>query len=194
MERLKVIKYNFDKKEFPFKKIFEDYIEKIFGDKNLDMLHNLVPDEKKSTKLFTVENDQDSWLHRILYNIDPFYDLSNKNASTGLFIKTYNNFISMLSKNFFKENIVYQKKPTIRIHLVNNLSVGGYHRDSEYNHPEEEFNIWVPLTNCNDTSSINIEQNYLKEDYEPFNAKFGEFAIFDGHLKHGNEINREGYI
>ena len=91
------------------KEIFNNHINKIFGNSNLELLHEMVPEEHKTTKLFTVENDQDSWLHKMMYNIDPVYSLSEKNTVPGLFINTYNKFISLLSKEFFKENLVYQK-------------------------------------------------------------------------------------
>jgi len=88
---------------------------------------------------------------------------------------------------------VFQKKPTFRIHLPGNLSVGNYHRDRDYSHPIEEINVWVPVTRAIKTATIWIESEYEKHDFQPKELDVGEFLIFDSALKHGNEINAEGY-
>ena len=59
-----------------------------------------------------------------------------------------NELTTFTTKNFQQQNIVgtkliYQRKPTLRIHLPENKSVGGFHRDRDYNHPIEEINIWL---------------------------------------------------
>tara|TARA_B100000795_G_C22370687_1_gene275968 strand:+ start:9 stop:392 length:384 start_codon:yes stop_codon:yes gene_type:complete len=73
----------------------------------------------------------------------------------------------------------------------NNLAVGGFHRDREYNHPLEEINIWVPITSAVKTNTIWLESSFDKKDYRPANLKYGQFLIFDSGLKHGNKLNIE---
>ena len=99
----------------------------------------------------------------------------------------------MIAVEIIQEDLMYQKMPTLRIHKPNNLSVGGFHRDSDYNHPEGETNVWVPLTSALESSTIWIEKDYKKENYFPFNATYGEYAMFNGQLKHGNKKNNEGF-
>ena len=169
------------------------YLENTYFNRSLENIHKMVPEEFKITSIVTVEDDQDSWLYSQLYNIDPFYSLKGKYPKKGRFIELYDSFVKWLAEQIFNESLVYQKKPTLRVHLVKNKSVGGYHRDSDYNHPKEEFNVWVPLTLAHNTATINVEKSYKSEDFVPFNSKYGEFAIFDGCLKHGNVINIEKY-
>lgn len=192
MKRGKVFKKKYDTNKFNFYKIFYDHINKKYNS-DLPNIHTSFSLNKISNKLLTVETDQSTNIHKFLYEVDDYYNLKSKNKKKGLFIKTYEEFIKYLTQNIFKEDLIFQSKPTIRVHQPKNLSVGAFHRDSEYNHPEEEYNIWVPLTRAFDTSTIWIEKNYLKEDYFPFNSNFGEFAIFDGNLKHGNKVNEEKY-
>lgn len=59
-----------------------------------------------------------------------------------------------------EKRIIYQKKPTFRVHLPNNvgnayngtslvltsLAVGKKHRDYDYFHPPGEINFWLPFT------------------------------------------------
>ena len=112
----------------------------------------------------------------------------NINTNKGDFINLYDKFVKLLAENIFNESLIYQAKPTIRVHLVNNKSVGDYHRDSDYNHPIEEFNVQVPITESKNSATIHI-QNFPNENtYLPFNCCYGEYAIFDGFLKHGNEV------
>ena len=145
MKRKCLTRNTFNTNEFPFREIFGDYIEQIFGNSSLENIHKVVPEQFKTKSTVTVENDQNSWLHSQLYKIDSFYSFKENYPQKGRFIKLYDSFIKWLSINYFNESLIYQKKPTLRVHLVNNLSVGGYHRDSEYNHPKEEFNI---IKNC----------------------------------------------
>ena len=87
--------------------------------------------------------------------------------------------------------MVYQNRPTLRVSFPGNKAVGDWHRDREYNHPIEEVNIWVPITNASNSNSIWIESSFDAEDYMPVNIDFGQFLIFDSGLKHGNVINDE---
>lgn len=87
--------------------------------------------------------------------------------------------------------LVYQKIPTFRIHLIGNVSVGEWHRDSAYNHDESETNIWLPFVNTYDTNTVWIESEEGKADYSSYPVKYGEALIFNGaKLTHGNKINQ----
>lgn len=183
---------DFDIKGFPFYKQFSGHCKTHLGGGDLTKLHEFSSDNLQPESLLTVEGDQDVPIYKILYQIDPSYSLS-ASASEGLFIQTYRKFVQMLAVQVFKEDLVYQRLPTLRVHFPNNLSVGGYHRDRDYNHPNEEINIWVPLTLAYKTASIHIELSIGEKHHQPVNIDFGQYAIFDSALEHGNEVNVEGY-
>jgi hypothetical protein len=89
----------------------------------------------------------------------------------------------------FLEEII---KPHFRIHLHENVSVGGWHRDRDYNHTQGEINCWLPFTSAFETNTIWMESEENKSDYKPYNVEYGEVLIFDGvNLFHGNKSNQE---
>lgn len=189
MNKKEIISYN--STEYPFKNYFNEHLSKI-GVENLDKLHEEISSEFLAKDVVTVNNDQDLKIYSYLYAIDPAFDLESKKQS-GEFIDCFKKFVNYLSKEFFNEKLVYQSKPTLRVHYPNNLAVGEFHRDSDYNHPLEEINIWVPMTDANNTASIWLESDYDKKDYKPSNMKYGQCLIFDSSLMHGNKKNEENY-
>ena len=181
--------FDYDVNNFNFSELFVKHLSS-FNIDNLQNLHSHLPKTLLPKEIVNVENDQSMPIYEILYKIDKGYDLNNSNQS-GIFLNTYKDFVHHLSSTIFKEKLIYQRKPTLRIHLPENKSVGGFHRDRDYNHPIEEINIWVPITTANDTNTIWIESSFDKNDYSPMNLNYGEFLIFDSGLKHGNKINLE---
>lgn len=180
---------NFDKSVFNFKEVFIDHFKK-FDCQDLELVHKYLPEDYLPKEIVKVKNDQHQKIYDFLYKIDKDFDLKKKNESSS-FLKLFNKFISFLANDIFKESLVYQARPTLRIMFPNNKAVGEFHRDREYNHPIEEINIWVPVTKSNNTNTIWIESNFDKNDYSPMNLKYGQFLIFDSGLKHGNKINLE---
>jgi len=104
----------------------------------------------------------------------------------------YTEFIKEVIKPHFKfKEIIYQKIPTFRVHLVNNLGVGEWHKDKTYNHGVTEINCWMPFTDAYDTNTIWLESKEDKGDFKPQTVIYGEVLIFDGaNLMHGNKINK----
>ena len=143
-----------------------------------------------ASNVVTMEEDQSLPIYEILYNMWDSYDFINKSPSDH-FLSIYEQFIHYLSDEIFNEKLVYQKKPTFRVHFPGNKAVGEFHRDRDYNHPVEEINIWIPITSAFNTNTIWIESEFDKEDYSPENLIEGEGLIFDSALKHGNKINKE---
>ena len=179
----------FDKDAFKFKEVFVKHFSK-YKPKTLENLHNVLPNDLLPKKVVKVKNDQSQKIYKFLYKIDKGYELKKSNNSSN-FLKLFDRFIYFLAKKIFKESLVYQSKPTLRIMFPNNKAVGDFHRDREYNHPLEEINIWVPITASKKTNSIWIESRFDKNDYKAMNLNYGEFLIFDSGLKHGNKINLE---
>jgi hypothetical protein len=185
---------NYDQRAFPFHKLFSDFCSELFGSGELEQFHQFIPNPPE---LVRVGSDQNTFGHDVLYKIDPRFrptglTLQYKVRDRG-FIATYQQFIAFLESEIFSERLAFQTLPTLRIQLPNNLSVGAYHRDRDYNHPIEEVNLWVPVTRAVGTATIQIEPIYGRGNHRPVEAALGQFVIFDSALEHGNEINREGY-
>jgi len=147
----------------------------------------------------SLQNEQLEDLHK---NFDFFLLERNKDQSTEFHKKFYKNYdldgFKELYELFIKEyccdllgsNLVFQAKPTFRVHMPNNLGVGEFHKDSDYNHPLEEINFLIPVTEAKDTSTVWVESAPNLGDYRPINLAYGEVLVFrGGMLKHGNKIN-----
>ena len=102
----------------------------------------------------------------------------------------YLDLVKTLAAKFGYSELVYQKIPTFRTQLVNNLGVGEWHRDRTYNHGTTEVNFWMPFTDTNETNTIWMESREGLEDFMPYTVKYGEILVFDGaNLLHGNKTN-----
>lgn len=190
-----IVYEHFKKKNFDIKKDISDIHEKInFGKNTLHDVKNLntpIYDLKKN--YFDVKVDQKNKFVIYFYEIDEIFDLSKSKFSNGNFYSTYLGLLRYLQKNFFKEKIIIQSKPTLRVHIPNNISVGSYHRDSDYGHPEEEINIWLPFNKSVNTSALWLESEPNKRDFKPYNLDYGEILIFNSKLTHGTEVNIEDH-
>ncbi len=79
------------------------------------------------------------------------------------------------------------------VHLRNNVAVGAFHRDRDYNHFTDEVNFFVPLTKAFGSNTVWVESEEGKEDFSPMEADYGEFYMWDGaNLAHGNKKNETG--
>ncbi len=186
----------YDVEKFNFYGIFSQHFQESFGTSAVEKIHDYIPNHLKPTRVLKVGEDQATYAHGILYQIDPAYQLKAKTpkvVENRGFIGLYQEFVKFLEREVFHEQLVYQKLPTLRIHFPNNLSVGEYHRDRNYSHPIEEVNIWVPLTQATGTATIQMESSYDAKDFRPVEAEYGQYVIFDSGLMHGNEVNVEGY-
>jgi len=186
----KVLVKEYNKNDFRFYEYFRNHLSNI-GVDEMEQLHKKLPKDFMPNKKVNVQDDQDLKIYEYLYSIDRGYSLKSSEGK-GDFLKECEKFVQMLSKDVFCEDLVYQAKPTLRVHFHNNLAVGGFHRDRDYNHPIEEINIWVPITRAYETCTIWIETAFNNNDFKPISVNYGEFIIFDSGLKHGNHINRTG--
>lgn len=172
--------YKYDLAKYDFVSFFEN----LFEIKNLQKIHegyeNLYREIKPAGK------DSDTHFHR------KFYD----------YIKGDYKYFEDIYKSFIKENIVptlntkdiiYQKFPSFRVHLSDNLAVGGWHRDIDYNHPEGEINFIVALTPMFESNTTITETEQGKMDFQQIILNVGQFAKFDGNkCLHGNLPNKTG--
>ena len=182
----------FDREEYNFLDLIKTHLKEKLDCKDIENFHKHIPNDKMPKDV--LEGTAHTYGHDLLYAIDPSFKQANiiKPSDIG-FIKLYRKFIEFLGKNVFQSEIIYQKKPSLRIHYPNFTSYGKFHRDSDYNHPEEEINIWLPITVTKNTASMFIESEEGKKDFKPMNLKFGQYLIFNSKLMHGNKVNKEGY-
>lgn len=133
-------------------------------------------------ELLTRERDQQTAFH------DRFY------ASLDAFLPLYKRFLAEHVRPMFKEDIIFQRVPTFRVHLPNNVAVGSYHVDSDFGHGMSEINFWLPFTDAMDTNSIWVESAPGLGDYQPVAVRYGQILLFSGvHLRHGNRPNTTGH-
>tara|TARA_Y100000590_G_scaffold380390_1_gene448720 strand:+ start:5606 stop:6319 length:714 start_codon:yes stop_codon:yes gene_type:complete len=189
LEKNKILRQNYSTTEFPFKNLFENHLKEM-NIKDITNLHQVISDVWIPKEKVNYINDQDLKFYEFLYKIDKGYSLDS-NEGRGNFLQLYDKFILVIAKNLFNENIIYQSKPTLRVHFPNNMAVGEFHRDRDYNHPVEEINFWVPVTEAFNTNTIWIESDYDKKDFKPMNLNYGQYILFDSGLLHGNRTNVE---
>lgn len=175
-----------DTREFRFKEVVENHFKQKLG-LSCESLHKHADRSLFPSGRVSPGKDNNTPLHGVLYSI---FEQGKDDPNSFLFL--YRAFVRSLEEKF-KTRFVFQTKPTFRIHLPGNLSVGAYHRDSEYSHPLEEVNFWVPLTRAFKTATIRMESAYDKGDFAPKEMDYGNYLIFDSRLRHGNEVSREEY-
>ena len=167
----------YDIEKYPFKSIVSNWLDT----RDLHKLHEI-----KQYEHFDRKHDQSTQWHRMFYKMirmDKTFD------------KIYMNFLREHIKPKFGEEIVYQKIPTFRVHLPNNVSVGEFHKDMDYRNKEwaekvKEINYYVPLTKAYDTNTIWAESEEDKGDYSTIVADYGECVEWDAsNLTHGNKDN-----
>jgi len=168
--------YKYSIRTFPFYAL----VAKCFGYEDLSELHN----KMKPNAKFTMENNSDTEYHK------KFYQRLREGWQP--FEEKYIGFIKEVVKPIVSEEFVYQKWPTLRIHLPNNWATPEFHRDSQegYNHPEGEINFIIPLTPCYKTNAVWAESSPDKGDFQPLEGGVGDLFSFDGNkCLHGNKVN-----
>ena len=160
---------------------FEELMKSILEVKDLQKSHL----NYKQEEILGKGKDQSTEIHRKFYD----YIDSDKEKFTEL----YKRFITDNIKPMFGEDLVYQKFPTFRAHFPKNVAVFAFHKDKDYNHPEQERNIYLPITDAWDTNTIWAETSEDKGDFEPIDVEYGNFVIWNGSsLNHGSKTNTTG--
>merc|ERR1740121_3037803 len=71
------------------------------------------------------------------------------------FDKIYHDFLrDVVRTDLGEELILYQRIPTLRIHLAGRQPIGRPHRDADYHHTAFEINHWLPLSDVFGTNSL----------------------------------------
>jgi hypothetical protein len=173
--------YNYDIQKYNFVSLFEA----LFKTNNLQNLH------KELDKEYGIFNqpgkDTDTKFHNVFYG--------RMREGWPEFIELYNEFIRETVAPIIgaKEKLIYQRWPSFRVHLPNNLAVGGWHCDSDYNHPIGEVNFILALTPMFESNTTIAESEPGKKDFRQLEADPGEIIKFNGNkCMHGNLPNKTG--
>lgn len=173
--------FNYDIKKYDFVSLFQ----KLFETKELQMIHK---SSKEDYSFFSEPGkDSDTIFHK------KFYD--KMRSGWPEFLDTYKSFIKevILPLAEINEPIIYQKWPSFRVHLPDNVAVGGWHKDSDYNHPPGEINFIVAITPMFESNSTISESIPGKMDFRQFTLNPGQIVMFDGNqCIHGNLPNKTG--
>jgi len=127
------------------------------------------------------------------------------------FSKVFSIYIEDVVAPLFHEPILYQRKPSIRIHLPTTLTVH-YHTDEWYGHGPEVYNFWLPVTDAYETNSLYLAsltdslsaaqdlehrkatlpeiKTRLAKISHPLAMTFWHLAIFNSKCVHGTERNQ----
>lgn len=169
--------FTYNQSNYPF----VEYISSLFDYYELEILHTKW---HKEYKLFNKPSqDSDTIYHKV------FYD--KLRSGWGGFTDLYKSFINKFIQEKIGEPIIYQKWPTFRVHLPNNLAVGAWHTDSDFNHPEGEINFILPITKMFESNTVIIESEPGLKDFKQIELKPGEVFMFNGNkCTHGNLPNR----
>jgi hypothetical protein len=167
------VKLSYDVNDYNFNKI----ISTIFNCADIENIHL---QESCNFDILNFDTDQSTKFHK------KFYDTIHETE----FLNEYKIFLEKNIKILFDEPIIYQKIPTFRIQVPNNLGVAEFHKDKNYSHSSKELNIFLPITNAFGNNTIWAESIEDKNDFTPLEANYGEYFIWNGaNLNHGNKIN-----
>jgi hypothetical protein len=184
--------FDWDTGAFDFIAHYRAHLARAVGCDDPTQFHRFIPAENLPTD--PIEGTAHTYGHDLLYGIDPAFRQAEHIAAKDIgFLATYQRFVRFIQDEIIGEPVVYQRLPSLRIQYPDRTSYGVMHTDREYNHPPEEINIWVPITEVRGTASMVIESDFGKGDYAPVEMPYGQMVIFDSGLMHGNVVNEEGY-
>ena len=184
--------FNWDTGAFDFVGHYRAHLARAVGCDDPRRFHEFIPVEHMPSDTFG--GTAHTYGHDLLYAIDPAFRQADYVPAQDIgFIATYQRFIRFIQDEIIGEPVVYQRLPSLRIQYPGKPSYGVMHTDREYNHPPEEINVWVPITEVRGTASMVIESDFGKHDYAPVEMPYGQMVIFDSGLMHGNVVNEEGY-
>ncbi|MBT9310890.1 hypothetical protein [Leptothoe kymatousa] len=186
--------FSYDTRRFNFAELIQDILLADMADPALSLEHIHRLDKAKSSHLLTFASDQNLYFHNKYYDSPKLPKL----------LAAYRDFVStVIAPQFADDQLIVQAKPTFRIHLPNNTAIPsdtggdpsrpGLHCDADYNHPDVEFNFWVPFTQCLPDNTLHLESAPGKGDFRPMLLNNGQVLRFWGaRCMHHNKINAQG--
>lgn len=132
---------------------------------------------------------------------DPFRkrwakSLQNKKFRQKVFT-LFQRFVTKIAKQHFGElvkaqrvnsektspetSVYFQINPSVRIHMPETGAMGVPHCDADYYHQRGEVNFWWPVVHETfNSNSLYCESVRNRNDFTPFNLKYGEYMKFYG--------------
>lgn len=172
---------------------FHTRLQEIFNfPRTLELLHKIAEEKAQ----VTFDGDTKTNFQRTFYD-SPHYEA---------FRDLYYDFVRTHIFALFPEEttLVVQKDPCFRVCPLNNTALGirsgedpegpiGMHCDSDYNHPPEEVNFIIAVTEMWDTNSVYFESEPGKGDFRALHLYRNQFIkIFANKLRHYNLRNISG--
>ncbi|HVG22542.1 MAG TPA: streptomycin biosynthesis enzyme StrG, partial [Thermoanaerobaculia bacterium] len=107
------------------------------------------------------------------------------------FYSLYTRFVWEVVAPLFHGHISYTLHPTFRVQFPRTGTISRWHRDADVTGRVEQINVWAPFVDCAGTNTIWVESHYDRQDYRPYDVRYGELLLFDGgFLAHGS-VNNE---
>ena len=177
--------YSYQKlpESFELVAVFDNFIKEKFKISKISEIHNLIRENNK----LGYKTDQSTLLHKEIY---ADFDKNNNSILINSYRVLLKKLLNILNQNYSNERWAIQRYPSLRIHFPNNVSVFEFHRDSDYNHSIGEINHFLAITDCHNSSALQIEKNLGWENYFPLNLSAGESAFINTAIfKHGDVLN-----
>lgn len=106
------------------------------------------------------------------------------------FWKIYHNFMLRVLSPWVGRALSYTSNPTLRSHLAGTRSVSSFHHDICVTKRIDQVNFWLPFNDVSGDSTLWLETDYGKSDFQPVPVRYGQALIFDGgYLGHGSVAN-----
>ena len=87
--------------------------------------------------------------------------------------------VPMVAEKIGCSRVVFQSFPCVRVLRPNEFSIGP-HCDAQYQLPDGNLNVYLPLTDLVNTNSLYLESQPGKEDFHPLKMGYGELCTFWG--------------
>lgn len=128
------------------------------------------------------------------YGCNVFNKTLKASAHYDEFLELYRTFVrDVVAPALGCRELLYQSRPIFRAFLPGHLAVGPRHRDSAYHEAPNEVNLWLPLTDCFDTNSLQVESAAGVGDFCPITCGYGTVYRFHGNsCEHLSELNLTG--
>lgn len=161
-----------------------------FADKVLAFISEYLENTPDSSDLLKHGTDQKTPIHKYIY-LD--FDKLNQSQLLPYYYRLCKEVAQDLTIRFNIKSWAVQRFPSLRVQYPSNISVFEEHIDSDYNHPRGEINHFLAITDCNDTSSLWVEETLGWRDFKPLNLSKGEYATLNTSVfEHGDRLNNSG--
>lgn len=184
-------KHRFSQQIYDITSFFEKYSKTVLGC-NLETLHQCFDVSKVGEDIKDISRQEAC---DFFYEIMPQSRTYCRNKAIEVERSFGTNFTQLYEKLIAQvinrigtgDKYYFQKNPTVRVQFpgVNTSSIK--HRDSDFGHPKNELNFWVPMTRIKKTTNLWFDLNGVDRCVD---LKLGELVAFDGDILHFTKSNR----